>query len=62
MFWQNAVDLAEGEITVVGLIQRNAGKVFPKAPPSGYERFQARLFQEMSDLEKAQKRRTVEPG
>ena len=28
MFWEDAVDLAEGSVTLSGVIQRNAGKVF----------------------------------
>lgn len=60
MFRLDAVDLADGVAGLEDVILRNAGKVFPKAPPTEYERFQARVFQEMKDMEDAHKRQVVE--
>jgi hypothetical protein len=59
MFRRDAVDLASGVVTL-GVLVRKTGKVFPKAPPSDFERFQARVFQEIQDMEEGQKRHTVE--
>ena len=60
MFRRDTVDLANGTVTPEGVLVCNTGKVFPKGPPTEYERFQARVFQEMNDLEEAHKRKTVE--
>jgi hypothetical protein len=60
MFRPDAVDLASGVVSLEDVLWRNRGKVFPKAPPTELEKFQDRVFQEMKDLEEAQKRKTVE--
>jgi hypothetical protein len=60
MYRQDAVDLANQAASLEDVLWRNRGKMFPKAPPTELEKFQDRIFQEMNDLEEAQKRKTVE--
>jgi hypothetical protein len=60
MFRRDAVDLANGVASLKDVMWRNRGKVFPKAPPTELEKFQDRIFQEMKDMEEAQKRKAVD--
>ena len=52
LFRRDAVDLANGVASLEDVICRNRGTVFPKAPPTGLEK-----FQDLSGDEKAWKSR-----
>jgi len=60
MFRRDAVDLATGAATLEEVLVRNEGRVFPKAPPTDFQKFQARVFQEVTDMEDERKRRIVQ--